>query len=152
MSLDSAGLFNSLVSHALSLGIFETVNSHEPENPPGSGVTCAVTLGSVDVVANASGLAAVTGRVTFMVRVYNPGLGQPYDAIDPTVLSAIDVLYGAYAGAFTLGGTVRDIDLLGQHGVALSAKLGWVRPGGKLCRSVDITVPVIINDLWSEVP
>jgi hypothetical protein len=150
MSLDATGLFNALVSHAQSLGLFDHVNSHEGKNAPGKGLTCDITLGSVGPVPAASGLAAVSGRVEFRVRIFTTALQQDYDSIDPTVLSAVDALFAAYSGAFTLGGTVRDIDLLGQHGTPLRADAVWVKYADGQYRAAQITVPIILNDLWTE--
>lgn len=151
MSLDAKGLFTAVQDHALTLGLFERVNGHEPANAPGNGLTCSVQLMKIGPVPAASGLAVVAARLELLVRVYNPTLQQPYDDIDPAVLDAGSQLIGAYAGAFTLGGILRDVDIFGAHGAALAGVAGYVTIDGNTYRTVDVTLPMIVNDLWSEV-
>jgi hypothetical protein len=135
----------------MRLGLFERVNTSEPKNAPGNGLTAAVWLQMVSPVAAASGLAATSARVEFMLRIYSNMLQEPQDAIDPEILSAVDVLMGAYSGDFDLGGTVRNVDLLGAHGVGLSAVAGYLSVDNKMFRVVDVTLPLIVNDVWEQV-
>ena len=153
MSFDDAAvrtLFDQVVSHAASLGIFERVNSHEPKNAPGSGLSCSVWAGPIGPIARASGLASTSGRVVFNIRVYSSMLAEPQDDIDREILTATSVLMGAYSGDFTLGGNARAIDLLGMYGTPLSADPGYINHDGKLFRVMEITLPVIVNDMWSQ--
>jgi hypothetical protein len=143
---DAKALFHAMTSHARSLGIFDRVNSHEPENTPGKGMSCSITLGGIAADPTASGLAMVSGTITFGVRIWSSLMQKPLDAVDPDVLGAVSVLLNAYSGAFTLGGTVRDIDLL-----ALKAQPGYLNHEGKEFRVIEITVPIVVNDLWGMV-
>ena len=143
---DAKGLFSQLTSHAKSLKIFDRVNSHEPENSPGKGLSCSITFTSIEADPAASGLSAVSGKITFAVRIWSSLMQKPLDAVDPNVLGAVSVLLGEYSGAFTLGGTVRDVDLL-----ALKAAAGYVDHEEKVFRTVEITVPIVVNDLWGMV-
>lgn len=149
MSLNTAAILDTLVSHALSLGVFEQVNGHEPKNAPGHGVTAAVWVQSI-APARTSGLAASSGLLVVNVRTYTGLRSQPEDAIDPNMLGAVDLLLAAYSGDFTLGGNARNIDLLGQHGQALSAEAGYLTQDGATYRVMTITVPLVINDLWEQ--
>lgn len=150
MSLNSAGLFAALSSHAQKLGVFDRVNEHESMNAPGSGLTCAFWFVRVGPFPPGSGLAATTGLVVFTARIYSPNT-QPQDSADPAVMHAADLLLAAYSGDFDLGGLVRDVDLLGASGTPLSAQAGWLQiDASTTYRTVDITIPLIINDLWSQ--
>lgn len=151
MTLNSRAILAAVQSHAETLAVFERAGTHEPKNAPGNGLSIAVWAGPMRAVPAASGLAAMSARLELVVRVYNPMLQKPYDDIDPTVLDAVDALFTAYAADFELGGLVRNVDLLGQHGTALSAVPGYLSQDGKLFRVMDITLPLIINDLWNEV-
>jgi hypothetical protein len=149
MTFDAAAataLFSGLTSHARELGIFERVNSHEPQNTPGTGLSCSITLASIAADPAASGLDAVSGVITFSVRLWSSMMQKPLDAVDPAVLAAVSALLAAYSGAFTLGGTVRDIDLL-----ALKAQSAYLTSEGKEFRVVEITVPIVVDDLWGMV-
>jgi|SRR5882762_12793 len=149
--MDIAGLFAAVESHALALGVFERVNMHEPKTSPGSGLTAAVWIQAIAPVTT-SGLATTSGRIEFSTRIYTNMLTEPQDAIDPNMVAAVDALLGAYSGDFDLGVTgVRDVDLLGQHGVPLSALAGYLNQDGKLYRVMTVTLPIIINDLWAQV-
>jgi hypothetical protein len=153
MSFDDAAvrtLLDEIVSHAASLGIFERVNAHEPKNAPGSGLSCSVWADSIDPLARASGLASTSGRVAFNVRIYSSMLAEPQGDIDREILTATSVLMGAYSADFTLGGIARAIDLLGMYGTPLSAKAGYLNHDGKLFRVMEITLPVICNDMWDQ--
>lgn len=150
MSFDPVPILNAIESHAGSLGQFERVNGHEPVGAPGSGLTAAVWADSINPVAAASGLAATSVRVAFMVRIYSSAIQQPLDAIDPGILTAAGALMDAYSSDFDLGATVRNVDLRGAHGMALAAQAGYVTMDGKLMRVMTITLPVIINDVFTE--
>lgn len=149
--MDVTPILDAVQSHALSLGLFERVNTHEPKNAPGNGLTAAIWADRIAPIPGASGLAASTGLVTFMVRIYSNMLQEPQDAIDPNLLAAVDTLIATYSGDFELGGSVRNIDLLGQHGPALSAQAGYINHDNKLYRVMTITLPVVVNDVWSQV-
>lgn len=152
MAIDVSALFNAMESHALETGLFENVNGHEPKRAPGNGLTAAVWVQSVGPVPEGSGLAITSGLLVFFVRIYQNMLMEPQDAIDPMVINAVDALFTAYSGDFELGGTVRNIDLLGATGTALSAQAGYINQDNKLFRAMTITVPLIINDLWGQTP
>lgn len=152
MSLDIAAILDGVVSHALMLGLFERVNAHEPANAPGHGLTCAVWADSVAPLPAGSGLASTSARVVFNARIYTSMLQEPADAIDPNMVAAVDALMSAYSGDFELGGSVRNVDLLGQAGVPLSAQAGYLQQDGQLFRVMTIVLPVIVNDVWEQVP
>ncbi len=150
MALDTRGITNALVSHAMASGLFNTVNGHEPKSSPGQGLVAAVWAQEIGPQPGESSLNNTTGRLVFTVRIYNNMLAEPQDDIDPTVLGAVDVLFTAYSGDFTLGGLIKDIDVLGRGGEPLSARAGYLNQNGTLYRVMDITVPVVINDLWEQ--
>ena len=138
-------LFESIRSYAQELGIFEAVATHDPWNAPGNRLFCSITLGPVRPLPADSGMIAVTGQVTLLIRVWSSALQKPLDNIDPELLGTLSALIGQLAGGFTLGGTVRDVDLMG-----LSAVPAYVDFEGKPLRVIEITCPVVINDMWAE--
>lgn len=150
MALDITGLFNGMVNHALMTGLFARVNRHEPKSAPPSGLTCALWADAIDPAPRASGLAATAGRIAFILRVGTNMLADPQDGIDPEIVSAVDTLLGLFSGDFDLGGRVRNIDLLGEHGTPLRAQAGYISLSGVHQRVMDVTVPVIVNDLWNQ--
>jgi hypothetical protein len=143
---DADDLFAKVRSIAKGLGVFSATIGHDPENAPPAGLSCSIMLGTVKPVTS-SGLASVSGEVTFMVHVWNFASKRPLDEVDPAVLSATCSLMGAFAGGFTLGETVREVDLFG-----MDAQPGYVNFEGKEYRTMQISVPVVINDMFAEVP
>jgi hypothetical protein len=150
MAIDSTGILNKAVSYSLASGLFARVNGHEPKSTPGSGITCAVWVDNIGPVPAASGLASTTARVILKQRIYTSMLAEPQDAIDPAMLAAVDNLIATYSADFSWGATVRNVDLLGETGIALDAQAGYVNIDGKLQRIFDVTIPLIINDLWDQ--
>lgn len=152
MSLNTAAILDAIVSHAQALGVFETVNAHESVNAPGHGLHAEVWAALIAPVPTGSGLASTSAQVVWNVRIRGSADAQPRDMIDPHMMDAVDVLLAAYSGDFTLGGLVRNVDLLGQAGVALGARAGYLPQDGKTFRVYDITLPVVINNVWEQVP
>jgi hypothetical protein len=153
MSLDATTVLDGIVSHAMRLGLFERVNAHEPKNSPGHGLTAAVWVQSISPVPAGSGLSSTTARLEFSVRIYTSAEQEPVDAIDPAMIAATDALLSAYSGDFELGGSVRNVDLLGQAGPPLSAQAGYLQhKGGKLLRIMTVVLPLIVSDVWEQVP
>lgn len=150
MTLMVDDILSAVASHALAAGYFERVNTHEPKAAPGNGLTVAIWVQRVGPAVGASGLSSTTARIVFNIRIFQNMLSEPQDMIDPNLMKALDWLMAAYSGNFTLGGTVRDVDLLGAHGDPLGAEAGYVKQDTKLFRVVTITLPLIVNDLWAQ--
>lgn len=138
-------LFSEVRSRAKALAVFPAVIGHDPESSPPKGLSCSVMLGPVKPVTS-SGLAAVSLQVTLMIHVFNWASRRPLDEIDPDVLWATCSLMGAFAGDFTLDGTVREVDLF-----AMTADPGYVDFDGAKYRAMVITLPLIFNDAFEEV-
>jgi hypothetical protein len=143
-------IMDGVVSHAQISGQFDAVNTYEPKRSPGSHITAAIWTQSIDPLAGASGLANVTARLLYTVRIYQNMLSEPQDAIDPRVMEATYTLMAAYSNDFTLDGLIRNVDLLGNFGVALAAQAGYIDIDNKMFRVMDISLPLIVNDVWTQ--
>lgn len=153
MAINSQALIDDLASHAMASGYFDRVNQHEPKNKPGRGLTAAVWIDRIEPARGRSGLAATSARVVFNVRVYTTMLQNPQDSIDPNVMIATDALMTAYSGDFELGGDAAFIDLLGAtQGHPLFAQSGYINIDNTVYRVMTMTVPVIVNDAWTQTP
>lgn len=148
--MDVSGMLDAVQSHAMRLGVFERVNTHEPKSSPGSGLGCAIWVQDMRPLPARSGLAASSARIAFNVRLYTPMLQEPQDAIDPDLLKTADVLMAAYSGDFDLGGTVAEVDLLGAYGDPLFAQAGYLTQQQTLYRVMTINFPVVVNDSWAQ--
>lgn len=150
MTLDATGIFNAVVSDAATTGHLEQINQHEPWSAPAGLLTGAVWVQDIRPLPAASGLASTTVLVTLMLRIYKSTTTLPQDAIDPDVLTAVDALMGAYTADFTLGDAVRNVDVLGAHGPGMWGRAGYVPYDGALFRVVDIFLPLVVSDLWTQ--
>lgn len=150
--LDPTSLFGSVVDNALETGVFESVNGHEPLSSPGHGITAAVWIQNIKPYAMASGLSVASALLVFNVRIYSNAIQEPQDAIDPNLLSATALLMGQYVGEFTLADQVRNVDVFGESGTMLEAIAGYIEQNGAVYRVMTITLPMIIDDMWVEVP
>lgn len=146
--MDTQSMLDKLVSHALTLGVFSQVNGHMPESPPDRGATCGFAAGHIGPVPAGSGLRSTTAVVEFRAVIYTDPMAHPLDLVDPAILAATDALIAAYSRDFTLGGLVRQVDLLGQTGRTLSADDAFVPFGGTAYRVMIVTIPLIVNDAW----
>lgn len=153
MAINILGITDAVMSHAMASGRFEQVNGHEPVNAPSTGgLTAAVWTDRVMPVGRASGLDMVSAVLVLNVRVYASETAQPFDAIDPDMVAAVDDLCTAYCGDFTLGGLVREVDIFGMYGQALDIRAGYLQQDGAPFRVYTISLPAVVNDLWTEAP
>lgn len=151
MAIESQDIVDRLASHAMTTGMFDRVNTHEPKSKPGRGLTCAIWVDRIEPARGRAGLASTTARVVLNVRVYTNMLQNPQDAIDPNVMNAVDKLFEAYSGDFQLGNENRWIDLLGAtQGHPLFSQSGYINIDNVVMRVMTITVPVIVENAWTQ--
>jgi hypothetical protein len=154
MAFDSPAvdaLTSYMTSVAAQLGTFRSVNLHEPKSAPGTGLRLAIWADSIQPLAEASGQASSSGYVVMLARAYGNMLAKPEDDIDPRLMKSATALIGAYSADFTLGGNVRNIDLLGMYGTKLGAQAGYITIASTMYRIMTVTVPCVVNDMWDQV-
>lgn len=145
-------LLKAIKTDATKLGVFRRVIGHEPKSAPGSGVSFAYWLGPVTAARGLGGLNSTGGRVIINGRVYAPFLAKDEDITERDLTHALLELIASYSGGFTVGGTVYAIDLLGMHGVSLeTGSVGYIEMDSLHYRAADLTIPVLIDNLWTQV-
>lgn len=149
MALASKTVLNTVADHARTTKLFKTVNTHEPKDAP-NGVHCAFYVAGIRTDPARSGANITSAVITIMGRIYLNMLSDPQDAIDPDIAAATDALFAAYNTDNTLASNAMTIDLLGMSGQALSAQAGYIDIGGTKFRSMDILIPVIVADAWTQ--
>jgi hypothetical protein len=149
MALDIGGVLDNLVSHAMQTGLFETVNEFKVDEPGPGGITLGIWSDDITPLKS-SGLAATSVRITFKVRLFSSTEAAPESYLERAMVDAASALLTAYSGDFDLGGEARNIDLLGSAGEPLSANAHYMNLSGVIYRVMDITVPVLLNDVWDQ--
>ena len=150
MALDILSLQDRLTSHALSTGYFDSVNETKIDEPTGSGnITCGIWADDI-VPIRSSGLASTSIRITFKIRLFSSTEASPESYVERVMVEAASALFSAYSGDFELGGDARVVDLLGQHGTSLACNAHYMNLSGIVYRVMDLTVPVLVNDVFDQ--
>lgn len=148
-TFDVRAILDPIISHGKTLGRLDVVSGHEPKAAPRGRLTAAVWVQSTDPVPS-SGLASTSIRIVVQARIYASMTSEPQDAIDPDMTNAAIEWVARLAADLQLGGAARNIDVRGQHGVGLGAQAGYIEQDGKLFRVYTLTIPVLVNDVWTE--
>lgn len=147
-------LFDAIVSEIQLTGFYDRVQTHEPKRPPGYNLTAAVWLQSLDPYPPGSGLNMTSALAVFIARTYSNMLKEPQDGIDPQAMRAAVSFMRRFNGNFDFGlhPLVRCVDLLGESGISLSLNAGYVDIDNTKFRVLDVTIPIILNDVWTQEP
>jgi|SRR3990167_4280412 len=117
-----------------------------PNAPPG-GMTAAVWFDGFEPSMEASGLAALSGTVTFTVRMYRPIANEPNETVEIEMSQAAFELLEDFCGDFDFGDSnVRNFD---PNRTAIRAEEAEYK--GVIYSIIDITVPLLVNDVASFV-
>lgn len=145
-------IFDAIVSDVQACGYYDKVNQHEPKKNPGNGLTAGVWFVRFRPLALNSGLAVSGALLVFNIRSYTNMLQEPADAIDPNMVKAVSNLIRRYHDDFDFGldPVVRNVDVFGEAGVPLEAQSGYLEIGGPMHRIIDLTLPLIVNDVWPQ--
>lgn len=150
--LRTAAIVDDLVSGLMVLGLFDQVNAHEPTNAPGRGLTAAVFMKYIGPVPQNSGLASTSAVVEIYMRLTLSTEREPKDQIDTDMTDALDAVFASLHGGFKLSGDADYVDLLGITGRRLEGEAGYFNQSGTVYRAMMITVPVVIEDAWTQAP
>jgi hypothetical protein len=148
--LDMVAVQRSIVGHAAKTGLFRWINTHEPKNAPSNALGAAIWVDRLAPLPGASSLNRTSALAVVSIAVLMNMLSEPQDGIDARMVGAVSMLFTAYSGDFELGGNVRNIDLLGAYSDGLSMQAGYREQDGKLYRAMVISLPLVINDAWTQ--
>jgi hypothetical protein len=140
---------DAVCSYAAASGYFDQVAAHEPKNAPGKGLGLFVFGSSFEPIPS-SGLRSTSVRFVLNAQLRCSMTRQPEDDIDLDLLEAADWLCAGISGDFDLGAGIRAVDLLGQHGPGLGAVFGYISQDSHLYRVLDVAVPCLVNDVFTQ--
>jgi hypothetical protein len=151
MALDIGSILDLLLSHAAATGWFDSVNDTKIDEPLGASQGMTIGIWNDDIQpVHSSGLSSTSVRITFKARLFSSTEAAPEGYLERAMVDAASALMNAYSGDFDLGGEARAVDLLGMHGVSLSCNAHYMNLSGIVFRVFDITIPVIVNDVWTQ--
>lgn len=148
-TFDVRRVLDPIISHGKALGRLDVVTGHEPKSAPRGKLSAAVWVQSTDPVTS-SGLNSSSIRIVVQARIYASMTSEPQDAIDPDMTNAAIEWVARLNGDLDLGGAARTIDVRAIHGVGLGAQAGYIEQDGRLFRVYTLTIPVLVNDVWTE--
>jgi hypothetical protein len=153
VSIDLRGLRDAVSSVLRAEVAAEGFTDYEPEAAPGGqGLTMAAWLQSVMPVRGGHGLDSTTLRLEMQVRFYYPAGVKAQEQADTVIMQAVDAVGRAVSGAFTLGGDVMNVDLLGQYGEGFGGRAGYTAIDGAEYRIFTLILPLILPDMWPQTP
>ena len=136
----------TIQGHLMSGGGFVSVQLGQPSTvaPALTGITAAIWLEHIQVGTVFLGVVDKIYEVT--VRLYTNMLAEPQEQGELDLALTVQDIGSDLLGDFTLGTSVRNIDAAGIYGTPLGAQWGYTSVAGVMFRTVDITVPIIVND------
>ncbi len=141
-------ILDKVVSHAASLAVFDSVLSYESVGSSGNSVDCNVWLN--DIVTIPGGLDQTSVCMTFNVSIMSPLLSEPYEDTDKRMAQCLDALMTAYNGDFTLGDTIRNVDILGQFTQGITVTAGYAAIDNTKYRVLMISLPLLVDAVWEQ--
>ena len=148
MAFNIKATLDAIASHIARTGYVAEVRVGEPSSPPDAidKMHAAIYMASASVVDLT--LATTIEQHVVTVRLYRRaafGQGDDAGAVEAEMALAVAQITSNLVGEFDLGATMRNIDLAGQYGQSLNATFGYVSLGTTMFRTVDITVPLIVD-------
>lgn len=138
----------TMESFVRQLAVVESVNGGDLRHMVGPGLHAGIWFVRMTPIGAASGLGSVSVRLEYNTRLYGKTESEPSDFLDPEMTKAVDAICNAFAGQFTLDGLVRNVDIFGAHGQPMLSQSGYLPVQEGMCRIVDISVPLVCNDVW----
>tara|TARA_R110002020_G_scaffold142846_2_gene315059 strand:- start:435 stop:902 length:468 start_codon:yes stop_codon:yes gene_type:complete len=149
MAFNIKATLEAIASHVSRSGYVNDTMIGEPTSPPE-----AVDKMMAAVMMNGATIAelTLTNTVevhTVTVRFYRRaafGEGDDAGEVETEVALAVSEIASNLIGEYDLGATIRNIDVAGQYGGGMSATWGYINISGTIYRTVDLTVPLVVDD------
>lgn len=155
-NLDAGAIIAAIRGRLMSIGLFDTVNGHEPISSPGTGTHASVYLGPIRP-SDRSGLSSTSLVILIMVRLWISAQAENRDDTEIKLATATSQSFGALIAGFQLADasgvpTACAIDIRGMAGTRMEATPGYASFDGTEFRVQTITVPVLVENVWDESP
>jgi hypothetical protein len=146
----------AIASHFAASGHFKGgVQIGEYASPPtaqgAAGMAMAVWFESINIILMvASG--QTRERHGVVARIYRASDQQPPADVESDIAFAASQVMGDIVGDYTLGSEILEVDIAGIYGEGMRADAGRVEVGGVWYRTVDITLPLLVDASATAAP
>ena len=113
----------------------------EPKAPPTSAYA-SVILGPITLTEPTAG-GATSGRIDLIVRIYRDAINEPLEDTEFLMATTVLELFEDFCGDFDFG----DANVRNLLPLDMAATPGYQTIGNTLYRVMDITVPLMVNDM-----
>ena len=144
MPFNITNTLNALNSHLRATGIVKHSQIGEYKSVPNTQELFAALWMTSSRVAMTT-LADTIEVHGVTVRLYWGAFEQPIEDIEFKVAQAVSDIVNEWASDYTLGGTVRNIDIGGELGTPLSMTWGYADVSGLIYRIVDMEISLIVD-------
>ena len=149
MAFNIKATLDAISSHIARTGYVNDVRIGEPVSPPDAieKMHAAIYMANAGVVSlTLSTTIEVHGVVVRLYRRAAFGQGDDAGQVEAEMALAVSQVTSNLVGEFDLGSTMRNIDIAGQYGQSLSATWGYITIGNTVFRTVDLTVPLVVDE------
>lgn len=143
-------LIAAVASDAQQTGWFQSVDTAEPKSAPSTDGHFATWVMKLSPSNSTSDLVSTAVRFELAGCIYVNMLREPQGDIDGDIMAAGWDLIARYSAGFTLGGLVREVDLLGEEGEPLSIQFGYVTIDKRIYRIAALTIPLIVDYAFDQ--
>jgi|TARA_R110002020_G_scaffold54717_3_gene152403 hypothetical protein len=142
MAFDITKTINAIASFLEARGEFSLVQIGEPKSPPQGEMSAAIFASDASVVGVTLQTTVEVHEVT--IRIYRNMMDEPEEDNEIRTSQAVTGITSDLLSDYDLSSSVRNISI-GEYGRTLSANWGYMDVGGTMYRSVDISVPFIVD-------
>jgi len=142
MAFDITSTINVVVSFLQKRGEYSLVQIGEPKSPPRGDLAAAVFVSDASVVGVTLQTTIEIHELT--IRLYRNMMEEPEEDNELRISQSVTGIVSDLLGDYDLGASVRNL-AVGEYGRTISATYGYLDVGGTMYRSVDISVPLIVD-------
>ncbi len=153
MAFDITTTFRAVESHLKASGRFAQVFDHEPTNAadlPDRSFAAAIWVTAARIEET-----TLTGTIelhVLTIRIYRNMFAEPLGLQEIASSRVASEVADSFLTDFTLGGTIRAVDVGQQYGTPFGIDWGFGDVSGTLYRMADIQLPLIVDGTATFAP
>ena len=148
--LEIINIQNQVLTHCQQIGVFDNVLTEEPDSLQAGTTTASIVLDSIKPDPKTSGLAQTNAIIVFKIGIWQNSTVHPHFGVPQETMLAAETLIESLHTSLTLNNDVMTVDLFGWSSTGLDVQTGYAPFDEGIYRIVEITVPIIVNDVWTQ--